>query len=127
MTTAAAFAFAVTTALVIAFQVALAAGAPWGEYALGGRYSGSLPRQMRVAAVAQAALLAALALLVLSDAGVVLPSIAQTLPSLIWLAVAFSGVSLVLNTITPSPRERMIWAPVALVMLLSSLVVALGM
>jgi hypothetical protein len=82
---------------------------------------------MRVAAVAQAALLASLALLVLSDAGVVLPSIAQTLPSLIWLAVAFSGVSLVLNTITPSPRERMIWAPVALVMLLSSLVVALGM
>jgi hypothetical protein len=126
MTTAAALVFVLTTAVVIAFQVAVALRAPWGEYALGGRYWGSLPRQMRIAAVAQAALLAALAVVVLADAGIVVLSIAEALPSLIWLVVAFSGVSLVLNTISPSPRERMIWAPVALVMLLASLVVAHG-
>jgi hypothetical protein len=127
MTTIAALVFVLATAVAVLFQVALALGAPWGEYALGGRYPGSLPRSMRVAAVGQAALLAALAVFVLSEADIVLPNMADTLPWLIWLVVAFSALSLVLNTITRSSRERMIWAPVALVMLLSSLVVALGM
>ena len=35
------------------------------------------------------------------------------------------AVALVLNLITPSGGERAVWAPVALVLLLSSLVVAL--
>jgi hypothetical protein len=124
MAAGAAIAFTVVTAGAILFQLALALGAPWGEYTMGGRFSGSLPRQMRVAAIGQAALLVALAVFVLSEANVVLPTMARTLPWLIWLVVAFSGVSLLLNTITRSARERMIWAPVALVMLLSSLVVA---
>lgn len=44
---------------------------------------------------------------------------------LIWVVVAVAVVSLILNLITPSASERRIWVPVALVMLLSSLVVAL--
>jgi hypothetical protein len=119
--------FALATVLAILFQIALALGAPWGEFTMGGRYAGTLPRPMRVAAVGQAGVLAALVVIVLSGAGIVLPSVAQAVPWLIWVVVAFSGVSLVLNTITRSPRERMIWAPIAFVMLLSSLAVALGL
>jgi hypothetical protein len=126
MAAGAAIVFTVVTAGVILFQLALALGAPWGEYTLGGRFSGSLPGRMRVAAIGQAALLAALSVFVLSEANLVLPTMARTLPWLIWLVVAFSGISLLLNTITRSVRERMIWAPVALVMLLSSLAVALA-
>jgi hypothetical protein len=126
MTTAAALVFVLATTGVIVFQIALALGAPWGDFALGGRFPGTLPQTMRVAAVGQAILLAVLGVLVLSDAALVLPSIAEALPSLIWLVVAFSAVSLVLNTITRSARERMVWAPVALLMLLSSLIVATG-
>ncbi len=81
---------------------------------------------MRVSAVGQAALLAALAVYVLSAAGLVLPSMAGTLPWLIWAVVAFSALSLVLNAITPSAGERRIWVPVATEMLLTSLIVALG-
>lgn len=55
-----------------------------------------------------------------------LPSMARTLPWLIWLVVAFSGLSLVLNAITPSAGERGIWVPLALTMLISSLAVALA-
>ncbi|MBT8475360.1 MAG: hypothetical protein KJO78_07790, partial [Alphaproteobacteria bacterium] len=33
-----------------------------------------------------------------------------------WAALGMSILTLVLNTITPSPRERAVWAPVALVM-----------
>ena len=125
LTIGAAVVFALVTAGIIAFQLALALGAPWGSYAMGGKFPGRYPTAMRVAAIAQAALLALLAVIVLSKAELVLPSLSQTLPSLIWLAVAFSAVSVVLNAITPSSGERMLWVPVAVVMLVSSLVVAL--
>ena len=64
-------------------------------------------------------------MIVVSGAHLALPSIAAMLPGLIWLPVAFSAVSLVLNAITPSTGERRVWVPVALVMLVSSLIVAL--
>ena len=127
MTTAAAIVFALVTAFAVAFQLALALGAPWGEYAMGGRHPGRYPGEMRVAAVGQAALLAALAVFVLSAAGLVLPTMAETLPLLIWAVVVFSAFSLVVNAISPSARERRIWVPVAIVMLVSSLIVALGL
>jgi hypothetical protein len=126
MAAAGAIIFAVVTGGAILFQVALALGAPWGEYAMGGKYPGRFPGAMRVSAIGQAALLAAFVVFVLSEAGLVLQSMAETLPWLIWLVVVFSGLSLVLNAITPSAGERRIWVPVALVMLLSSLVVALS-
>jgi hypothetical protein len=126
MAAAGAILFAVVTGGAILFQLALALGAPWGEYAMGGKYPGRFPSAMRVSAVGQAALLAAFVVFVLSEAELVLPSMAETLPWLIWLVVAFSGLSLVLNAITPSAGERRIWVPVALAMLLSSLVVALS-
>ena len=126
MTTAAAILFALVALGVVVFQLALALGAPWGEYAMGGRYPGTLPRAMRVSAVGQAALVAALAVYVLSAAGLVLPSMAGSLPWLIWAVVAFSALSLVLNAITPSAGERRIWVPVATEMLLTSLIVAIS-
>lgn len=126
MTTAAAFVFAALTAAVVVFQLALALGAPWGAYAMGGSFPGQFPPRMRLAAVGQTVLLTVIALIVLSDAQLVLPSVAQAFPWLIWLVVAFSAVSVVLNTLTPSAGERRIWAPVTLVMLVSSLIVALS-
>ncbi len=126
MSTLAAVLFAVVTAGVSAFQIALALGAPWGEYAMGGRSPGRFPPAMRVAAVGQAVLLAVIAVVVLSDARLFLPQLTGMFPWLIWLVVAFSAVSVVLNVLTPSARERRIWAPVTLVMLVSSLIVALS-
>jgi hypothetical protein len=125
MSTAAGIIFVVVTAGVIAFQVALALGAPWGEYAMGGKFPGRYSSGMRVAALVQAIVLAILALVVVSAAGFAVPALDQALPWLIWLAVAFSAVSVVLNSITPSAGERRIWVPVAVVMLATSLVVAL--
>ncbi len=125
VTTPAAVLFAVVTAGVVAFQFALALGAPWGAYAMGGKFPGRYPPAMRVAALGQAALLALVAVIVLSEAGLIMPSVSQALPWLIWISVAFSGVSVLLNAITPSSGERRIWVPVAVVMLACSLAVAL--
>jgi hypothetical protein len=110
---------------VIVFQVALAAGAPWGELAMGGRYPGRFPPAMRVAAVVQAVVLALLAVVVLDAAGAVSLGWTEAVPWLVWLPVVFSALSVLVNAISPSPRERRLWVPVGLVLLGTSLIVAL--
>jgi hypothetical protein len=121
---AAAVVYAATSAGIVVFQVALAAGAPWGAYAMGGAFPGRFPVALRVAAIAQAALIIGMALVVLSRAGLMLPGWAGMTRRLVWLVVAFAAVSVVLNLITPSAAERAIWAPVALLLLASSVAVA---
>ena len=125
-TTIAAFAFALATTLAVSFQIALALGAPWGHLAMGGRYPGKFPQPMRVAALAQAALLAGLALMVVVNARLALADLHSVSEIAIWVAVVISLLSLIMNLATPSKPERNLWAPVALVMTVSSLVVALS-
>jgi hypothetical protein len=123
---AAAILYAIVSSFVVVFQIALAAGAPWGAYAMGGAFPGQFPPALRVAAVIQAALLAGMTAVVLSRAGIVLPGWSRASRWLVWIVVAFAAVSLVLNLVTPSAGERAIWAPVAFLLLLSSATVALS-
>jgi hypothetical protein len=122
----AALVYSVLTAAVVVFQLALAGGAPWGSYAMGGTAQGTFPAALRVTAIVQAIVLGILAAVVPSRAGVLLPRWRRLSRWAVWVAVAFSAVSLLLNLITPSAGERMVWAPVAFLMLASSLVVAVG-
>jgi hypothetical protein len=120
----AAIVYAVVALGIVAFQVALAAGAPWGEFAMGGAFPGQFPPALRIAALVQAALLVGMALVVLARAGVLLHGWSRVSRWLVWFVVAFSALSLVLNLITPSAGERAIWAPTAFLLLLSSALVA---
>ena len=120
----AALAYAIVSLVVIAFQIALAAGMPWGAYAMGGAFPGQFPPELRVAAVIQAVILALLTMVVLARASVALPGWSRPSRWLIWVVVGFSALSLVLNLITPSAGERALWAPVAFIMLISSVMVA---
>ena len=122
----AALVFAVAAGAVVAFQIALALGAPWGRYAMGGAFPDRFPPPMRVAALVQGFLIGALAVTVLSAAGLVLPDLTVAFPWLPWVAVAVSALAVVLNAISRSAGERRIWVPVALVLLVSSLLVALN-
>ena len=122
----AAIVFAVATSAVAGFQLGLALGAPWGTYAMGGRFPRQFPPLMRVAAVVQAVLLVPIVLIVLSRAGLLFPQWAGVSTWAVWVVVALSAVAAVLNTMTPSTGERRVWAPVAGVMLICSLAVALG-
>lgn len=125
VTTIAAIFYAVVTAGVVLFQIALALGAPWGAYAMGGAFPGRFPPAMRVAAVVQAVLLALMAGVVLARAGLALPGWAAASAWLVWVVVAFCAVAVVLNSISRSAGERRLWVPVTLVMLASSIIVAL--
>lgn len=122
---AAALLYGVLAAGVVLFQVALAAGMPWGAYAMGGAFPGRFPPPLRLAALAQAALIAGMGLVVLSRAGIVLAGWSRLARRLVWVVVAFAAVSVVLNVMTPSEGERLVWTPVALLLLASSIVVAI--
>jgi hypothetical protein len=120
----AALLYATVSAFAVAFQIALASGVPWGEYAMGGAFPGQLPPALRIAALIQALLLVGLAAVVMVRAGLILKGWSQVARRLVWVVVSFAAVSLVVNLITPSAGERAIWAPVALLLLLSSTIVA---
>jgi hypothetical protein len=123
---AAAIGYVAISAGVVAFQIALTLGAPWGSAAMGGSFPGQYPPAMRVAAFFQAAIIALIAGVVLSRAGVALPRWSRASRWLVWLVVAFLAVGLVLNLATPSAAERVIWAPVTFLLLVCSLMVATG-
>ncbi len=125
VTIIAAVIYSLATLVVVAFQLALVLGAPWGAYAMGGAFPGRFPPVMRLAAVAQAILLGLMAAVVLSRAGLMLPQWSQASGWLTWVIVAFTAIGVVLNTISPSAGECRLWVPVTLVLVASSLTVAL--
>ena len=122
----AAWGFVALLVLVSLFQLALAAGAPWGKLAMGGRYPGRLPAAMRIAAVVQVGIYALMGAVVLSRAGVVLPAWLEVSRVAVWVVVGVSALAAVLNLITPSKWERRLWAPVAILMLATATTVALA-
>src|SRR5512137_2608569 len=98
----AALLYAILSLGVVVFQISLAAGAPWGAFAMGGAFPGQYPPALRIAALVQAVLLLAFAVVVLARAGVLLPGWSRVSRWLIWFVVAFAALSFVLNLITPS-------------------------
>jgi hypothetical protein len=117
--------FTSLTGIVIIFQGCLAAGLPWGEASMGGRYPGKYPPKMRVVAIINILVLLFMAAIVLAEADLLLPQLKSITGIGIWVIVAFFVIGTIMNTITPSRIER-IWAPVAFVQLLASIIVAVG-
>lgn len=113
-TAAAARVFGALVLVVVAFQMALAAGAPWGRLTMGGAFPGTLPTGMRVAAAAQAAVLLLFGLVVASRARLLLPRWHGASQKLVWAVVAYTVIGAVLHAITPSTWERALWLPVVL-------------
>lgn len=114
MTQIAATLYVVIIAVVVVFQFCLIAGAPWGRLTQGGRHDGALPIPGRVAACLS------VPLLICMGAGIT--SAADMTPNwpmwVSYVALAAQVLSTVLNWITPSRAERLLWGPITLVMLL---------
>jgi hypothetical protein len=106
--------------IVAAFQAALVLGAPWGEYTQGGGTSGALASSGRLFAAVSCVLSIVMAGAILARAG---EGPLQRLPArvvtvLAWVATVYSMVAVVLNIITRSTAERVLWAPLSIVLLL---------
>jgi hypothetical protein len=93
---------------VAAFQVCLAAGAPWGVASYGGSHAGVLPMSLRRSSAVASVGYGALA--VVAGTRVLEP---------VWRrrvltgAAPVLGAGTVLNLASPSLVERLIWTPVA--------------
>lgn len=120
-----AFAYVFLVTVVVAFQVALALGAPWGAYAMGGSMPGRLPLNGRVASLVQAAFLTFTALVVLSRAGLALQGMSSASHWLVWMVVGLLTLSLVGNLLSKSAGERKLWVPVLILMLMASVAVGI--
>lgn len=102
--------------IISLFQIALAAGAPWGAGSWGGRHPGKLPTGYRIgSAVAGLFFYPVVALVVLENAGVLGDETSSGGAAGLWVFAGLFGLSTVVNLISPSKVER-IWAPVALVL-----------
>lgn len=118
--------YAYLTVATALFQLGLAAGMPWGEMTMAGKFPGVLPPQMRFAAIVQALLLLLFAGSVLAYTGITFSHYRELSGKLIWPIFAFSIIACVLNTITPSRKERLLWAPVTYVLLVCLIVIIAG-
>jgi hypothetical protein len=102
-----------TGLLVVAagFQASLAAGAPWGAAAYGGGHSGVLPTSLRASSAAAVVVYSGLAYVVWS--GRLSPVVQRR------GYAALSGVfalGVVMNALSPSRVEKVIWTPVVAVL-----------
>ena len=113
--------YAVICAGVIVFQFCLVAGAPWGRLTQGGQHPKALPKSGRVFAAISVVLLTLMAGSILSAA-----DIWVNWPRwMSWGALGIQSVSTLLNWITPSRSERLLWGPVTTAMLVMALLVML--
>jgi hypothetical protein len=110
--------------LVVAFQTALAAGAPLGAAAWSGAHDGQLPEELRVASSVSAVvwLLAALVVLARGGIGLRLPATVGLVGVRILVAVLALGA--VMNVASSSPWERYGWAPFIVVLLVLCVLLA---
>lgn len=102
-------------AALAAFEVALAAGVPWGKAAWGGGQA-ELVVGMRVASGVWALVFVGFGLVVLRRAGhrVWAPMPQRWLPTSVWVITAYMLVGTLLNLISRSPIERAVMGPTAL-------------
>jgi hypothetical protein len=112
--------------VAVLFQLAMALGAPWGEYAMGGKYPGKFPPKIRIAAVIQLLILIFFGVIGLIRSGFIFSSFFDFSSKAIWFVVGFFVLGSLMNLITPSKKERNIWAPITFILLLASLRIALS-
>lgn len=115
--------------VIIVFQLALAAGAPWGAASWGGRHSGVLPTHLRIAsAVAGLMVYPAMLIFILDAADLVTLGVADrgVTITLLWVLMGLFGLATVANLASPS-RVESLWAPVALGVAVCCASIAIGL
>ena len=113
MAQVAATAYLAAIAGVIAFQICLLAGAPWGHLTQGGQHDGPLPASGRMAAGVSILVLLFMAAGVSSAAG-----LRPDWPLWTgWTAFGVQALSTLANWATRSRPERRLWGPITSVML----------
>jgi hypothetical protein len=113
--------------LLALFQAAIALGAPLGRAAWGGRNPGVLPQNLRIASAVSVVVYLVAVLIVVDRAGmpiVDLPDVVVIWGT--WVLVILLAVGAVMNFASSSRYERFGWGPLAAVMAVLALLLALA-
>lgn len=123
---AAVVAYALLAALAV-FQVALAAGAPLGSLAWGGK-NRVLPRGLRIASAVSVLLYALFAWIIAAQVAraTEFGDFVYETPPAFWVLTAYFGLGVVVNLVSRSRPERFVMTPVAAVLCACCLVIALA-
>ena len=124
MVTFSAIVFTIFSTILVLFQLGLTIGMPWGEASMGGKYPGKYPPKMRVVSLINSLVLSFIAVIVLIKSEKLFPQFKSFANFAIYFVVGFSVLATILNIITPSKIESKLWAPVAILLLISSIIVA---
>ncbi len=118
--------FAAILAVLALFQLALALGAPWGRFAWGGQHEGVLPTGYRIGSAISVLVYAFIAVLALDRAQVidVVPDAVSAVG--MWVAVVLFALSVLMNAVSRSRQERYTMTPVAVVLAVLALLIALA-
>ena len=108
------------------FQLALALGAPMGEYAYGGQLPGKLPIAYRISSAFSFLLMLAIAGHYLAQLGAV-PLLLRADHNQVvnWALVGFASLAAIMNNITRSKKEKQLWGSTTIAMLIAAVIVAL--
>lgn len=115
----------VTLALLSVFQCLLALGAPLGRLAWGGQHR-VLPSRLRVGSACSIVLYVVFAALIADRAGLIelIPDVVSGVGT--WFLAGYFLLGVVMNTMSRSVPERATMAPIAAVLAISCVLVALG-
>jgi hypothetical protein len=121
----AAIVFVVVLAVLAVFQLALAAGAPFGRLAWGGQHR-VLPARMRIGSVASVVVYTLMALVALDRSGIVdvVPDIVSRVG--MWVVFGYLVLSIVPNLLSKSRSERAVMAPVSVLLAVLALLIAIA-
>jgi len=109
----------------ILFQIGLVAGKPWGEWTMGGYNKGVLPLKLRFGAFISILILSFFVVITLNKIN--LFGLNLNFPDWFrFLIIAFNILAVIANSITQSPKERKLWQPITIAMLVCSLVIFLS-
>ena len=112
---------------LVAFQLGLAMGMPWGKAAYGGR-NAVLSQRLRITSgMAVVIWLVAMLLVIRRYQGEGLAFLnAGNVTFVLWLVAAYLALGVLMNAISPSPLERNIWTPATAIALFATVAVNLS-
>ncbi|MGO1851663.1 hypothetical protein [Microbacterium sp.] len=111
-------------AALAALQVLAALGLPLGRFVWGGQHK-VLPTRLRIGSVVAVVIYAAIAAVLLSRAGVIPGGDSAFVVIATWVVFAYFVLAILMNVISRSRPERFTMTPVAIVLAVAALIIAM--
>jgi hypothetical protein len=122
--------FAIVSCIILfglaIFQLALILGAPIGKYAWGGAHT-TLPRNLRIGSAISILLYGIFAIIILNKTEIILLFNDHAITDIgVWVLAAYFCIGAVMNGISRSKPERNLMTPIALVLAVLTLFIAIN-